>query len=130
MRIAWVNELPAGISVQAEEDALTRIEKLAEEARFKIVRADLSQDQDGPPSDLIIETPKGRVLFEVRRKTANNRARIDVETRPDGTYRTRHLLLEKLANQPWMLLNDSSMPEKNLLENSEAFRDLMERLFS
>jgi len=129
MRLAWANELPPGISIRTEEEALAKIEELAKEARFKVIREEHSPEKD-LYSDLTVETPKGRVLFEVRRKTTNNRARIDIETRPTDTYRTRHLLLEKLGNQPWTLLNDSSLPEKNLLDGPEEFRDLIERLFS
>ncbi len=81
--------------MQSEEDVLTRIEQVAQEAGFIVAREPPAEYRDRAEGDLLVETPEGLLLFEARRKSSNARARVDVETRPKTDYRTRHLLLEK-----------------------------------
>jgi hypothetical protein len=130
MRLTWADQLPAGISVQSEEEVLTRIEQVAQEAGFPVSREPSPEYRDRAEGDLLVETPEGLLLFEARRKSNNLRARIDVETRPRTSYRTRHLLLEKDGEEPWRLLNDSNLPEQDPLESADAFRRMVARLFS
>jgi hypothetical protein len=130
MRIRWADQLPQGISVQSEEEVLTKIEELARQAGFDMARQVSLEDDLRSHADLVIETPQGLLIFEVRRKSSNDRARIDIETRPNDTYRTRHLLLRQIDQEPWELVNDSDLREGDVPATPDDLTTLVEKLFS
>jgi hypothetical protein len=130
MRLTWANQVPPGVSFQGEEAVLTNLGQLAVAAGFKVAREAKLDQELRARADFVIETPNGMLIFEVRRKAANGRNRIDIDTRPENTYRTRHLLLQQIGDEPWVLINDSDLREGEVPASVEDFRGLVERLFA
>jgi hypothetical protein len=130
MRLSWASQAPVGVSFSPEEDVLTMLEALAVRAGFQIAKESQLEHELRARADMVVDTPMGRLLFEVRRKARDGRARIDIETRPSDSYRTRHVLLEQTESQDWVLVNDSDLPEGDIPVSPEAFQSLIGKLFA
>jgi hypothetical protein len=130
MRLSWADQAPPGITFQGEEEVLTNLEQLAVAARFEVVPLATLDQELRAGADLVIQTPQGKLIFGVRRKAANGRNKIDIDTRPERTYRTRHLLLRQIGDEPWELINDSDLRDGDVPANADELRFLVDRLFA
>ena len=130
MRLSWADQAPAGISFEPEQQVLTGIENLAASAGYELVEVEKLDTDVRSIADMVVRTNRGLLLFGVRRKGQNDRGKIDIETRPDSTYRTRHLLLKQNGAGQWELRNDSDLSEGGIPGNPSVFHDLVERLFA
>jgi len=130
MRLTWANQAPTGISFDAEEELLTKLEGLARQAGYKVLDTSALEFDARSLADVAIQTDQGKLYFGVRQKSRNDIARIDVETRPDFSYRTRHVLLQRRHGSDWELRNDSNLPEGVPPTNISEMEQLVDKLFS
>ena len=130
MRLTWANQAPTGITFDAEEELLTTLESLARQAGYEILDTSKLDFDSRSLADVAIQTDKGRLYFGVRQKSRNDIAKIDIETRPKLSYRTRHVLLQRREGNPWELRNDSNLPEGVPPTNTLELAQLVDKLFS
>lgn len=130
MRLTWADQAPQGISFGPEQEILTNFEDLATRAGYEVVETRKLDNDIRSVADMVVRTEKGLLLFGVRRKAQNDRGKIDIETRPKSTYRTRHLLLRQSGGEHWELRNDSDLREGVIPGDPGGFQALVDRLFS
>jgi len=130
MRLNWADQAPNGISFSSEENILTRFEDFATSLNYKVVDSKELDYDTRSLADLVIVTDDGQLLFGVRQKSHNGTARIDIETRPSFTYRTRHVILQQLNGHDWELRNDSDLSEGEPPQSPEEFQALVTKLLA
>ena len=130
MRLSWANQAPTGIRFDAEEELLTHLEGQARQAGYEVLDTSTLDFDSRSLADVAIQTAKGKLFFGVRQKSRNDIARIDIETRPKLSHRTRHVLLQRRQGDQWELRNDSNLPEGVPPTNTAELAQLVDKLFS
>jgi len=129
MRLTWADQAPSGISFEPEQQILSKIEDLGKSAGYEVVDSSTLDFDTRSFADMVLKTKLGLLLFGVCQKSHNSTARIDIETRPNSSYRTRHLLLQQRNGSEWELRNDSDLPEGSPPNDSQGLEHLVEKLF-
>lgn len=118
MKLAWVTQTPPGVSFDPEVGLLQEVGRMARRIGLRTVPKSGQDSETRSYTDLVIESPHGRLLFAVRPKSSNDHARIDVDSRPTRHHRTRHVRLERNGDGAWRIVTDSDIPlEYRLDEN-------------
>jgi hypothetical protein len=129
VRLSWADQAPVNITFGPEEVVLSGLESLAKSAGYKVVDSTKLDFDARSLADMAVETDRGMLFFGVRQKSHNGVAKIDIETRPKLSHRTRHLLLMQRNGDNWQVRNDSDLPEGALPQSPEEFRELVTKLF-